>query len=141
MTTFLLKTEPDDYSYDDLVRDKRTSWTGVTAPGALSHMRSVRKGDEAFIYHTGDEKCLVGLAQIVTDAYEDPDKPGTTAKGDTKFPLFDIKPLRKAKTPVTLSEIKADDRFRDFELVTISRLGVMPVPAKLDKILRGMAGL
>ena len=141
MATVLLKTEPDDYSYDDLAREKRTAWTGVTNPTALMHMRSARKGDEALIYHTGNEKAIVGLASIVTDAYEDPDKPGTTAKGDTKFPLFEIKPLKKAKTPATLAAIKSDKRFADFELVTMSRLGVMPVPPKLDKALRQMAGL
>jgi predicted RNA-binding protein with PUA-like domain len=141
MATFLLKTEPDDYSYDDLVRDKKSSWTGVTSPGALLHMRAVRKGDEAFIYHTGNEKAIVGLAQITTDAYEDPKKPGLTAKGDTKFPIFDVKPLRRARTPVTLATIKADKRFADFELVTISRLGVMPVPPRLDKLIRQLARL
>lgn len=141
MTTYLLKTEPDDYSYDDLVRDKRTEWDGVTAPAALKHMRDVKKGDEAFIYHTGDERRIVGLAKVVTDAYEDPNKPGETAKGETKFPLFDVKPLKRAKTQVTLADIKADKRFADFPLVTIGRLSVMPVPPKLDAALRTMAGL
>jgi len=141
MTTFLLKTEPDDYSYDDLARDRKTEWDGVTAPAACKHIRSAKKGDEAFIYHTGNERCIVGLAKIVTDPYEDPKKPGTTAKGDTKFPIFDIKPLKRAKTQVTLAEIKADGRFDDFALTREPRLSVMPVPAELDKALRDMAGL
>lgn len=141
MTTYLLKTEPDDYSYDDLVRDKREPWDGVRNPTAQMHMRRVRKGDEAFIYHTGKQRAIVGLAKILTDAYEDPDEPGLNAKGEMKAPLFDIAPLRAAKTPVTLATIKADERFKDFDLVRLGRLSVMPVPAKLDKLLRRMAGL
>lgn len=79
-----------------------------------------RKGDEAFIYHTGNEKAIVGLAQIVTDPYEDPAEPGLNGKGEMKSPLFDIKPLRAARTPVTLAQVKADPRFKNFELVRIA---------------------
>lgn len=141
MATYLLKTEPDEYSYDDLVRDKREPWTGVTNPTARIHMRAVRKGDEAFIYHTGKERAIVGLARILTDAYEDPGDPGLNGKGEMKAPLFDVSPLKRAKAPVTLAEIKADERFKDFDLVRITRLSVMVVPPKLDRILRQMAGL
>ncbi|MEZ6242160.1 MAG: EVE domain-containing protein [Phycisphaerales bacterium] len=141
MATYLLKTEPDCYSYPQLVKDKRTAWDGVANAAARGFMRQARKGDEAFIYHTGNEKAIVGLAQIVTDPYEDPAEPGLNGKGEMKSPLFDIKPLRAAKTPVTLAQVKADPRFKNFELVRIARLGVMPVPAKLDAALRKMAGL
>ncbi len=141
MATFLLKTEPGDYSYDDLAADKGTVWDGVSNPAACIHIRSVAKGDEAFIYHTGNEKAIVGLARITSAAYEDPTKPGLNGKGDIKSPVFDIKPLRKSKTPVTLAEIKADGRFDEFDLVRQGRLSVMPVPARLDKALRKMAGL
>ncbi|TVQ58957.1 MAG: EVE domain-containing protein [Phycisphaerales bacterium] len=133
MTTFLLKTEPGDYAWDDLVRDKKTVWDGVANNAALLHMRGAKKGDEAFVYHTGTERSIVGLAAIVSDPRTDPD--------DERLVVFDLKPIRKAKTPVTLAAIKADPRFADFALVKQARLSAMPVPAALDKILRSMAGL
>lgn len=141
MATFLLKTEPGTYSYDDLVRDKRTHWDGVRNPTALMHMRTAKKGDEVFIYHTGNERRIAGLARVVSDVYEDPDNPGLTAKGDLKGPLFDIEPIRAASERLTLADIKGDERFQGFDLVRLSRLSAMPVPPKLDKILRKMAGL
>ena len=141
MATFLLKTEPDNYSYDDLVRDTRTHWDGVRNPTALMHMRTVKKGDEAFIYHTGKERRIAGIAKVVSDVYEDPDNPGLTGKGDLKGPLFDLAPVKASTKDVTLADIKADDRFKDFDLVRLSRLSAMPVPPKLDKLLRKMAGL
>lgn len=141
MTTFLLKTEPDCYSYADLVRDQRTEWDGVRNPTALMHMRSAKKGDEAYIYHTGKERRIAGLAKIVSDVYEDPENPGLTGKGDLKGPLFDIKPIKAVTHDLTLADIKADKRFEDFDLVRLSRLSAMPVPPKLDKIIREMCGL
>lgn len=141
MTTYLLKTEPDNYAYDDLVRDKRTEWDGVRNPTALMHMRCVKKGDEVYIYHTGKERRIAGLAQVVSEVYEDPENPGLTGKGELKGPLFDIAPLRASTREVTLADIKADERFKDFDLVRLSRLSAMPVPPKLDKLLRKMAGL
>jgi predicted RNA-binding protein with PUA-like domain len=141
MATFLLKTEPTTWSYDDLVREKGTVWDGVTNNAALIHIRAARKGDEAFIYHTGDEKQIVGLARIASNPYEDPANPGRNARGEPKLAVFDLKPLRKARTPVTLARLRADNRFADFALIRQSRLSVMPVPEKLDRILRQMAGL
>ena len=141
MATFLIKTEPDDYAYDDLVRDKRTAWTGVTNPAAQKHMRSIAKGDEVLIYHTGKEKRIAGLGKVVKAAYPDPDKPQTLASGEPKFVLFDITPVKKSTKDCTLADVKADARFEGFALVRESRLSVMPVPANLNKILRKMAGL
>lgn len=141
MATFLLKTEPETYSYDDLVREKRTVWSGVKNPAALASIRSMKKGDEAFIYHTGDEKAIVGLAQVLSAPYEDPDQPGLTDKGEPKFAVVDLKPLRAAKTPVTLAQVKADARFSAFPLVKLPRLSVMPVDAATDAALRKLAGL
>ena len=141
MTTYICKTEPDDYSFDDLVRDKRTDWTGVANPAAQKHMRSIQKGDEVLVYHTGKEKRIAGLATVVKAPYPDPQNPGTTANGDPKAVLFDIKPVKAASQSCTLADVKADERFREFDLVTQSRLSVMPVPPKLDQILRTMAGL
>lgn len=141
MPTFLCKTEPNDYSFDDLVRDKRTVWDGVANPTACIHIRSIKPGDELLIYHTGNHKHIAGLARAISDPYADPERPDLTAKGDVKFPVVDIEPIRGAKTPATLADIKADGRFVEFELVTQSRLSVMPVPARIDKALRKMAGL
>lgn len=145
MATFLIKSEPGDYAYDDLVRQKRTVWDGVTSPAARMHMRAIKKGDEVFFYHTGNEKAVVGLATVVKEAYPDPDEPGETAKGEMKAPLFEISPKKKAVTPVTIGMMKADDRFSHeksgFALLREPRLSVMPVPAKVDALIREMAGL
>ncbi len=141
MATFLLKTEPSEYAYADLVRDKKTVWAGVKNAAALGFLRSMNKGDEALIYHTGDEKAIVGLAAIASGPREDPDQPGQTADGKPKFAVVDLTPLRAAKAPVTLATIKGDARFAQFALVKQSRLSVMAVPADLDAALRKLAGL
>lgn len=141
MPPFILKTEPGDYSWDDLVREKRTAWDGITNPASLKHLRSASKGDPTFIYHTGDERRIVGLAEIVKGPYPDPARPELTKAGETKFPLVDIKAVKAAQTPVTLAEIKADPRFEGFVLLREHRLSVVPVPAKMERALREMAGL
>ena len=141
MAKWLLKTEPGTYSWDDLVRDKKATWDGVANPTALKHIRSTKRGDLALIYHTGDEKAIVGLAQVIREAYEDPDQPGLTAKGEPKFAVVDLKPVGKVKTPVTLAALKADKRFAAFPLVTQPRLSVIPVPAALESALRKMLGV
>ena len=121
---FLFKEEPAHYAYDDLVRDGKTSWTGVKNPLAQKHLRSVKKGDRIFFYHTGDEKAVVGIAKAGGDAYPDPkDRSG-------KLHAVDVVPVKKLPRPVTLAEIKASPAFRDFPLVRISRLSVMPVSEK-----------
>ena len=118
---FLLKEEPSNYSYDDFARDGRVTWTGVKNPLAQKHLRSMRKGDLAFYYHTGDEKSVVGIATVTRDAYPDPaDKTG-------KAHVVDLAPVKKLKRPVTLAEVKADKRFADFPLTYMPRLSVMPV--------------
>lgn len=141
MATFLFKTEPGEFSYTDLVKEKRSCWNGVSNNAALAHMRTAAVGYEVLIYHTGDEKAIVGLAKVVKAAYEDPEQPGKNAKGEPKFAVVDLSPVKAAKTPVTLAEVKADAKFKEFPLVTQGRLSVMPVPAALDKALRSMAGL
>jgi len=118
---WLFKEEPTHYSFDDLVRDGKTSWSGVKNPLAQKHLRSVKKGDRVFYYHTGDEKAVVAIAKAVTDSYGDPkDKSG-------KLVTVDVAPVKKLPRPVTLAEIKAKPVFKDFPLVRISRLSVMPV--------------
>jgi len=121
---WLFKEEPTHYGWDDFVKDGKTSWTGVKNPLAQKHLHSVKKGDRVFYYHTGDEKSVVGIAKAVTDAYDDPnDKSG-------KLAAVDIAPVEKLPRPVTLAEIKAKPAFKDFPLVRISRLSVMPVSEK-----------
>jgi predicted RNA-binding protein with PUA-like domain len=118
---WLMKEEPTHYSYDDLARDGKTSWTGVRNPLAQKHLRSVQKGDRIFFYHTGDEKAVVGIAKALSAAYPDPgDKEG-------KLHAVDVGPVKKLKTPVTLASIKADKAFANLPLVRMPRLSVMPV--------------
>lgn len=118
---WLFKEEPTHYSYDSLVKDKHTVWSGVKNPLAQKHLRSVKKGDRIFYYHTGDEKSVVGIAKALGDAYADPkDKTG-------KQSVVDVAPVKKLAQPVTLASIKADAAFKSFPLVRISRLSVMPV--------------
>jgi len=130
---WLFKEEPTHYSYEDLVKDKKTSWSGVRNPLAQKHLRSVRKGDLVFYYHTGDEKAIVGVMRATGDAYPDPaDKSG-------KLYAVDVAPVEKLGRPVTLAEIKADRRFAEFPLTRISRLSVMPVSATEWKLIEGLS--
>ena len=118
---WLFKEEPTHYSYDDFVKDGKAMWSGVKNPVAQRHLRAVKKGDRVFYYHTGEEKAIIGIAKATSDAYDDPkDKTG-------KFAVVDIAPVRKLARPVALKEVKADASFKDFPLVRISRLSVMPV--------------
>src|SRR6478735_1535719 len=118
---WLFKEEPTHYGFDAFVKDKRTVWSGVKNPLAQKHLRSVKKGDRIFYYHTGDEKSVVGIARALGDAYADPgDKTG-------KQSVVDVAPVKKLAQPVTLASIKADAAFKSFPLVRISRLSVMPV--------------
>ena len=118
---WLFKEEPTHYGYDALVRDRQTVWAGVRNPLAQKHLRSVKKGDLVFYYHTGDEKAVVGVAKALTDAYPDPADP------TGKLAVVDIAPIKKLPKPVTLAAIKATARFASFPLVRIPRLSVMPV--------------
>ena len=118
---WLFKEEPSNYSFDALVKDKTTVWSGVRNPLAQKHLRAVKKGDRIFYYHTGDEKAVVGIAKALADAYPDPED------NSGKAFVVDVGPVNKLARPVTLAEIKADASFADFPLVRISRLSVMPV--------------
>jgi predicted RNA-binding protein with PUA-like domain len=119
---WLLKTEPDSYRWDDLVRDKKTAWDGVTNALALKHIRTMKKGDLALIYHTGDERAAVGVAEVVSGPYPDP------AAADERIVIVDLKPKKKLARPVTLAEFKADRAFAGWDLLRIGRLSVVPVP-------------
>ena len=121
---WLLKTEPGDYSFAELEQAGRARWDGVRNPAAIRNLAAMKAGDRVFIYHTGDEKAVVGIAKAAGDAYPDPkDKAG-------KLYAVDVVPVKKLARPVTLAEIKAAPAFRDFPLVRISRLSVMPVSEK-----------
>ena len=122
---WLLKTEPTVYSFTQLLHDKKTTWDGVKNNLALIHLRSMKKGDRSFIYHTGDEKKIVGTAEIVSDPYPDP------VQDDPKRTVVDLRPIGVLKNAVTLSVMKAMKEFRNFDLIKISRLGVMPVEISL----------
>jgi predicted RNA-binding protein with PUA-like domain len=118
---WLFKEEPSSYSFDALVKDERTVWSGVKNPLARKHLRGVKRGDRIFYYHTGDEKAIVGVARALGDARADAaDKTG-------KAVVVDVGPVKKLARPVTLAAIKADPAFDSFPLVRISRLSVMPV--------------
>src|SRR5438874_11931349 len=126
---WLFKEEPTHYSYDDLVRDGKTSWTGVRNPVAQRHLRTVKKGDRIFFYHTGDEKAVVGISRAAGNAYPEP------ADNTAKLFAVDVEPVKKLKAPVTLAAIKADKRFASFVLTRVPRLSVMPVsPDEWDAI-------
>lgn len=121
MSYWLLKTEPEAYAYADLERDGLTVWDGVRNNAALKHIRSIQAGDLALIYHTGDERQAVGLAQIVSGPYADPQL------ADAALVVVDVCPLRRLARPVTLAAVKADPAFADFALVRQGRLSVVPV--------------
>jgi predicted RNA-binding protein with PUA-like domain len=130
---WLMKEEPTHYSFDDLVRDGRTSWTGVRNPLAQKHLRSIAKGDRIFFYHTGDEKAVVGIARAAGAPYPDPaDKEG-------KLHAVDVEPVKKLAQPVTLAAIKADKTFASCPLVRMPRLSVMPVSEAEWKRIESMA--
>jgi predicted RNA-binding protein with PUA-like domain len=120
---WVLKTEPSTYSYDDLVRDKRTVWDGVKNPVALKHIGQMRPGDEVLIYHTGDERAAVGRASVASEPYADP------KKKDPKLLVVELEAGPRLAHPVTLAQIKADSTFKDIALVRIGRLSVVPATA------------
>ena len=130
---WILKTEPSTYSFDRLVKERRAVWDGVSNALALKHLRSMAKGDHAGIYHTGDEKALVGLARIASDPYPDP------KDDDPKLAVVDIEAGDRLAHPVTLATIKADPAFAELGLVRMSRLSVVPVPADQWKRLLTLA--
>ena len=118
---WLFKSDPDTYSFDDLERDGRTVWDGVSNNLALKHLRSARRGDQALIYHTGDEKAVVGLAEIVSDAYADP------KQKNPRLVVVDLEARERLARPVSLDEIKKQATLKNFDLVRLPRLSVMPV--------------
>ena len=127
MAAWLLKTEPGDYSVDDLERDGTTCWDGIGNNAALMHLRTAKPGEQCFVYHTGKEKAVVGIAKIDSPPYADP------KANDDKAAVVDLKFVKRLKRPVTLKEIKADPFFAEWELVRQSRLSVVPTPPEVWK--------
>jgi predicted RNA-binding protein with PUA-like domain len=118
---WILKTDTDTYSFDDLAREHRAIWDGVSNALALKHIRSMAKGDQVLIYHSGDEKALVGLARVASAPYPDP------KQDDPKLVVVDIEAGKRLPRPVSLAAVKADPAFADLGLVRMSRLSVIPV--------------
>ena len=129
---WLLKTEPGAYSFQSLVKDKRTVWDGIKNNLALKHLSKVKRGDLFLIYLTGGEKIAVGIARALGDAYPDP------KKKDPKLLVIDIRPIKPLSCPVSLAEMKANSRLGQFDLLRLPRLSVVPVSADQWKIITGM---
>ena len=130
---WLFKSDPEHYSYQDLERDKKTVWDGISNNLALKHLRNVRKGDEVMIYHSGGERAVVGLAVVQSDPYPDP------KKKEARLVVVDLGASGKVSRPVTLDEIKGQRDLKDFDLVRLPRLSVMPVSEKQWKALLALA--
>jgi len=136
MASWLLKTEPDTFSWDHQVKKgaKGEPWTGVRNFTARRHLKEMKKGDHALFYHTGDEKQVVGIVEVIRESYPDPtDKEG-------KFLAVDVKALEALPSPVTLAAVKAEPRLKEMALVKYSRLSVQPVTAAEWKIVCHMGG-
>ena len=131
---WIVKTEPSTYSYDDLERQKTAVWDGVKNNLALKHLRQMKPGDRLLIYHTGDEKAVVGLAEVVSEPYPDP------KQQDAKRTVVDLRALGRLPRPVPLAEIKKDRAFADLGLVRVGRLSVMPASADQFKRLLKLGG-
>ena len=135
MAYWLMKSEPGTYSWDQLVKDKRTNWNGVRNHVAAGNMKAMKKGDRVFFYHSGEGKEIVGIAEVIKEYYPD------TTDETGKFGMVDIKPVMPVKTPVTLAAIKAEPKLADLPLVRLSRLSVSAVDAAAWKLICKMAGV
>jgi predicted RNA-binding protein with PUA-like domain len=132
-TRWLFKTEPSVYSYQQLVKDKKTMWDGVKNNLALKNLKDIKKGDEILIYHTGDEKAVVGIARALGGAYPDP------SQKNPRMLVVDIEAVKVLPRPVTLAEVKANKKLANFDLVRLSRLSIMKVSDDQWETMEGMA--
>ena len=132
-TRWLFKTEPSVYSYQQLVKDKKTMWDGVKNNLALKNLKDIKKGDEIIIYHTGDEKAAVGIARALGGAYPDP------SQKNPRMLVVDIEAVKVLPRPVTLAEVKANKKLANFDLVRLSRLSIMKVSDDQWETMEGMA--
>lgn len=134
MNYWILKTEPSAYSFDQLEREKKAVWDGVKNNLALKNLRRMEPGDQVLIYHTGDERALVGRAKVVSVAYADP------RQKDPKLVVVDLEVGKRLPKPVSLAAIKADSTLADLALVRMGRLSVVPASAAQWERLLAMAG-
>ncbi|PYP51803.1 MAG: EVE domain-containing protein [Gemmatimonadetes bacterium] len=132
---WIVKTEPSTYSYGDLERQKKAVWDGVKNNLALKHLRQMNPGDRVLVYHTGDEKAVVGVAEVTSEAYPDP------KQKDPKLAVVDLRAVGRLPRPVPLAEIKKDRAFADLALVRIGRLSVMPASAEQFRRLEKLGGM
>ena len=133
MAYWLVKSEPSAYSWDDLVKEKQTVWSGVRNYAARLHLRNMKKGDEVLFYHSNEGTDIVGIAKVAKECYQDP----TT--DDDRWVAVDLKPHKKLKKPVSLATIKKDKRLSEMALVRIGRLSVQPVTDKEWKTIMELA--
>ena len=134
MAHWLVKSEPSTYSWDDLVKEKQTCWSGVRNYAARLHLRDMKKGDEVFFYHSNEGTDIVGIVKVVKEFYQDP----TTE--EERWVAVDLKPVRKLKKSVTLAQIKAEKKLANMSLVRLGRLSVQPVTDEEWEIVLEMAG-
>jgi predicted RNA-binding protein with PUA-like domain len=135
MAYWLVKTEPNTWSWADQMRDKTTFWNGVRNYQASNNLKAMKKGDKCLFYHSGEERQVVGIVEVVKEYYPDPsDDAG-------RFGMVDLRVGEAFKTPVTLKDIKADERMADLALLRQGRLSVVPIDAKSWKIICGMGGI
>ncbi|MCG8340376.1 MAG: EVE domain-containing protein [Cytophagales bacterium] len=132
MNYWLIKSESRIYAYDDLVKDGRTYWEGVRSYQARNNLKAMKKGDLALYYHSAHERVVVGIVKIVKEAYQDPTTP------NVRWVAVDIVPERKFTKPVTLAQIKADERLQGIALLRQRRLSVMPIPQEAFAIIVAM---
>lgn len=134
MYYWLVKSEPSTYSWEQFVKDKATYWSGVRNYAARIHLKAMKKGDEVLFYHSNEGVEIVGIAKVSKEFYQDP----TTE--DTNWVAVDLKPVKKLKNSVTLSQIKAEKRLKEMALVRLGRLSVQPVTEKEWQIIMELAG-
>jgi predicted RNA-binding protein with PUA-like domain len=135
MAYWLVKSEPFKYSYEQLEKDKQTTWDGVRNYAARNHLKSMKKGDEVLFYHSNEGLEIVGIAKVAKEAYQDP----TT--DDEAWVVVDLKPYKKLKKPVSLVDIKKEKALADMALVRLGRLSVQPVTDKEWEIVMKMGGM
>ena len=134
MAYWLVKSEPSAYSFDQLMKDKQTTWDGVRNYAARNHLKSMKKGDEVLFYHSNEGLEIVGIAKVAQESYQDP------STDDKAWVVVDLKPHRRLKSPVPLTQIKADKRLSDMALVRLGRLSVQPVTDAEWKVIMELAG-
>jgi predicted RNA-binding protein with PUA-like domain len=134
MAYWLVKSEPSTYGWDQLVNDKKTTWDGVRNFAARGHLKTMKKDDEVLFYHSNEGMEIVGIAKVAKEFYKDP----TT--DDANWVAVDLKPHKKLKRPVTLTQVKSDKRLADMALVRLGRLSVQPVTEKEWNIVMELAG-